>query len=59
MSGIADRIRGVGRTIRTRRAERKATRVERHLKRAEAKAVRRSHTTFDEGSRGPGAGGGF
>jgi hypothetical protein len=59
LSGIGNRIRGVGRTLQARRAERKATRTERYVKRAEAKAVRRSHTTFDEGSRGPGGGGGF
>jgi hypothetical protein len=56
MSGITERLRGTGRKLRSRRAERKATRTARYVKRAEAKAVRRRHTTFDEGSRGPGGG---
>jgi hypothetical protein len=56
MPGIGNRIRRGLRSLQAKRAERKDTRVERQVRRAEAKAVGRSHRTFDEGSRGPGGG---
>jgi hypothetical protein len=45
--------------LSARRERRRATRGERELRRAEARALRHDHATFDEGRRDPGGSGGI
>jgi hypothetical protein len=59
MSGTADRLRLIRQKWSTRLRERRATRAERELRRADARALRHDHATFDEGRRGPDGPGGI
>ena len=51
--GIATRVRALADGLKKRRAERRATRVERELKRNAARAQRLRHERFDDAGGGP------
>lgn len=53
MSGTLNRFRAIREKRTARKQARRATRGERELHRAEAKRLRHTHATFDEGSRDP------
>jgi hypothetical protein len=58
MSKLTDCLRVMRARWRARRQQRSTTRGDRELRRAEARALHHAHSTFDEGRRDPGAGGG-
>ena len=51
---ILDRLRVAQQNWRARRQRSRATRADRAVRRADARALRHSHATFDEGRREPG-----
>jgi hypothetical protein len=53
MSGTLDRLRAIREKRAARKQDRRATRGERELRRAEARRLRHAHETFDEGRSDP------